>query len=61
MWARMARVALAQQSGEDSAFYKAKLATARFFMARVLPRQAALFQMLGAGKASLMEMGEEAV
>jgi len=56
MWARMARVALAKQSGADGAFYKAKLATARFFFARILPRQAALFQMLGAGKASLMEM-----
>jgi hypothetical protein len=60
MWARMAGIALAKQSGEDGAFYKAKLATARFFMARVLPRQAALFQTLGVGKATLTEMGEEA-
>ena len=34
MWARMARVALAQQEGAEAGFYKAKLATARFFMAR---------------------------
>jgi hypothetical protein len=60
MWARMARVALAQPEGPDSAFYKAKLATARFFMARVLPQQAALFQIIGTGKESLMELPAEA-
>jgi alkylation response protein AidB-like acyl-CoA dehydrogenase len=60
MWARMARVSLAKQAGEDAAFYKAKLATARFFMARILPQQAALFQTIGSGKAVLMEMPEEA-
>ncbi|HEX7198462.1 MAG TPA: acyl-CoA dehydrogenase C-terminal domain-containing protein, partial [Dongiaceae bacterium] len=60
MWARMARVALAQPEGADSVFYKAKLATARFFMARVLPQQAALFQIIGTGKQSLMELPAEA-
>jgi hypothetical protein len=60
MWARMARIALARQDSAEGAFYKAKLATARFFFARVLPQQAALFQILGAGKASLMEMPAEA-
>jgi len=60
MWARTARVALAKQAGDNTGFYKAKLATARFFMARVLPQQAALFQMLGAGKQSLMELEAEA-
>ena len=60
MWARMARVALAQPDGANSAFYKAKLATARFFMARLLPQQAALFQIIGTGKQSLMELPAEA-
>ena len=60
MWARMARVALAQQEGAEAGFYKAKLATARFFMARVLPQQAALFQMIGSGKQTLMELPAEA-
>ncbi|MFI5018239.1 MAG: acyl-CoA dehydrogenase C-terminal domain-containing protein [Dongiales bacterium] len=60
MWARMARVALAQQDGAEAGFYKAKLATARFFMARVLPQQAALFQMIGSGKQTLMELPAEA-
>ena len=42
-------VALAQQEGaEIAAFYKAKLATARFFMARVLPKQPRSFQMMAA-------------
>jgi hypothetical protein len=60
MWARMARVALAQREGAEAGFYKAKLATARFFMARVLPQQGALFQMIGSGKQSLMELPAEA-
>ena len=37
MWARMAALA-ARRAEED--FYRAKLATARFFMARVLPQTA---------------------
>ncbi len=60
MWARMARLALKKQAGEDAGFYQAKLATARFFFARVLPRQAALFQIIGAGKESLMALPAEA-
>ncbi len=60
MWARMAQVALAREQRDNTGFYKAKLATARFFMARVLPQQASLFQMLGAGKRSLMELEAEA-
>ena len=35
-WARMAEIALARQDGaEDPAFYRAKLATARFFCDRI--------------------------
>jgi alkylation response protein AidB-like acyl-CoA dehydrogenase len=60
MWARMARLALAKQSNDPTGFYKAKLIIARFFMARMLPQQAALFQVLGSGKATLMEMPAEA-
>jgi hypothetical protein len=59
IWARMARIALAKQNAEGG-FYQAKLATARFFFARVLPQQAALFQTLGTGKAVLMELPAEA-
>jgi hypothetical protein len=60
VWARMARIALAKQGGSDAAFYRTKLATARFFFAKVLPQQAALFQMIGAGKQTLMELAAEA-
>jgi alkylation response protein AidB-like acyl-CoA dehydrogenase len=60
MWARMARIALARQASDPTGFYKSKLTTARFFMVRILPQQAALFQILGSGKAVLMEMPAEA-
>ncbi len=60
MWARMARIALAKQDNDPTGFYKAKLITARFFMARLLPQQTTLFQTVSAGKASLMEMPADA-
>jgi hypothetical protein len=34
--------------------------TARFFMVRLLPQQTTLFQTVGAGKATLMDMPAEA-
>jgi alkylation response protein AidB-like acyl-CoA dehydrogenase len=60
LWARMARVGLAKQGDDAAGFYKAKLMTARFFMARLLPQQTTLFQTVGAGKATLMDMPAEA-
>jgi alkylation response protein AidB-like acyl-CoA dehydrogenase len=56
-WARMAKVALAKQGGGDP-FYKAKLATARFYFAKLLPETAALIRTARAGLPSLMEMDE---
>ena len=54
-FARMAKVALAKQdSGDD--FYKAKLATARFYFARLLPETAGLIRQARAGSASLMAL-----
>ena len=41
-------------------FYKGKLATARFFMARVLPETNALFANIAAGAKPLMELEAEA-
>src|SRR3546814_14561269 len=38
LWARMAEASLARLDGDDAAFHEAKLATARFFFQRVLPR-----------------------
>ncbi len=56
-WARMAKVALAKQGSGDP-FYKAKLATARFYFAKLLPETAALIRTARAGLPSLMEMDE---
>ena len=44
----------------DEAFYKAKLATARFYMTRVLPETAGLFAGLTTGAKTLMELDEAA-
>jgi hypothetical protein len=56
-WARMAKVALAKVDGGDP-FYKAKLITARFYFAKLLPETASLIRTARAGSASLMEMDE---
>jgi alkylation response protein AidB-like acyl-CoA dehydrogenase len=56
-WARMAKVALEKEGGGDP-FYKAKLATARFYFARLLPETAALIRSARSGLPSLMEMDE---
>jgi alkylation response protein AidB-like acyl-CoA dehydrogenase len=54
-FARMAKIALAKQdSGDD--FYKAKLATARFYFARLLPETATLIRQARAGSACLMAL-----
>ena len=56
-WARMAKVALAKVDSGDP-FYKAKLATARFYFAKLLPETAALIRSARAGLKPLMEMDE---
>ena len=60
LWARMAKVALAKRGGEDSAFYEAKLATARFFMQRMLPRTSGLFASMMGGSQAIMEFPDAA-
>ena len=55
LWARMAKVALAKQDSGDT-FYIAKLATARFYFARLLPETASLIRTARAGSASVMEL-----
>ena len=54
VWARMAKVALAKQSSGDP-FYVAKLATARFYFAKLLPETAALIRSARAGAAPMMD------
>ena len=58
MWARMAAVAQTQRSG-DGDFYGAKLATAEFFFARLLPRTLSLEASIRAGSVPLYGLGAE--
>ena len=60
-WARMARVALDKQADPATAadlFYSAKLHTARFYFAKLLPETASLIRTARAGLAPLMAMDE---
>jgi len=59
MWARMAAVALDGADDGRTGFYHAKLATARFYMTRILPQTSGLFATLMAGKKPLMELDAE--
>jgi alkylation response protein AidB-like acyl-CoA dehydrogenase len=56
-WARMARIALDNEASGDP-FYKSKLATARFYFAKLLPETAATIRMARAGAKPLMEIDE---
>jgi len=51
----MAKIALANKASGDS-FYEAKLATARFYFAKLLPETAYLIRSARAGSNSLMAM-----
>ena len=59
-WARMAKVALERQAagGQDDPFYTAKLHTARFYFAKLLPETAGLIRTARSGVAPLMAMDE---
>lgn len=61
MWARMARAAVpkAAAGGEDAAFYRAKLGTARFYMARLLPQAGALYAAITGGGGSILDFALE--
>ncbi len=56
-WARMAKVALEKKDSGDP-FYTAKLHTARFYFAKLLPETAGLIRSARAGSKSLMDMDE---
>jgi alkylation response protein AidB-like acyl-CoA dehydrogenase len=56
-FARMAKVALEKKDSGDK-FYQAKLTTARFYFAKLLPETAGLIRTCRAGLAPLMEMDE---
>jgi len=55
LWARMAKVALAKQSSGDT-FYVAKVATARFYFAKLLPETAGLIRSARAGAPPMMDL-----
>ncbi|HJV83529.1 acyl-CoA dehydrogenase C-terminal domain-containing protein [Noviherbaspirillum sp.] len=54
-FAQMAKIALEKQDSGDN-FYKAKLATARFYFARLLPETAMLIRQARSGAANLMAL-----
>ena len=56
-WARMAKLALAKQDSGDT-FYVAKLHTARFYFAKLLPETAGLMRSARSGLAPLAAMDE---
>ena len=57
-FARMARIALDKLDSNDN-FYKAKLATARFYFARLLPETAMLIRQARSGAANLLDLEAE--
>ncbi len=61
MWCRIAEAALAKmpKANGQAARYSAKLATARFFMERMLPETATRLARIQAGAGSTMEMPDE--
>jgi len=55
-WARMAKVAMQEiEKGNRDPFYQAKLQTARFYFAKLLPETASLMASARAGSAVLMD------
>ena len=58
LFARMAKIALDKESSGDP-FYTAKLATARFYFAKLLPETATLIRQARAGSKPLMTMPVE--
>ena len=58
LWARMAQVAK-HKLQDDPGFYGAKLATAKFYMQRLLPRVLGLEQAIRAGSQPLFELSAE--
>jgi butyryl-CoA dehydrogenase len=60
LWTRMAEIALPHVDGPEAAFYRAKLATARFFVTRLLPHASSHAAAIMAGAKPIMELDEAA-
>ena len=54
-WARMARVALDHAESDDP-LYRSKLATARFYFAKLFPETAGLVRSIRAGSGPMMDV-----
>ena len=61
LWVKSEKVALQKlaMKSEDANFYRAKLAAADFYFARILPRTFALVQMMRSGADNLMTLSDE--
>lgn len=59
MWASAAKVAHSRIAADNTGFYRTKLATARFFMQRLLPHTASLCETLSSGADVLMAVEAE--
>ncbi len=60
LWARIAKVAVPHTKGPEAAFYRAKLATANFYMKRLLPQVMTLAEVIVSGSESLMALEADA-
>ena len=60
MWAWSVQVAAPKVEGDNTGFYAAKLATARYFYRRHLPQTRSLLETLSAGADCLMDLEAEA-
>ena len=58
LWARMAKIGLDHQTDDEADFYAAKVATARFFMDKILPQTGALFSSIMTGSDSIIDFPE---
>jgi hypothetical protein len=55
----MAKLALGKQNDDPTGFYKSKIKTANFYMAKVLPKTGALLSSILAGGNTIMDMEED--
>ncbi|GAA0594770.1 acyl-CoA dehydrogenase C-terminal domain-containing protein [Caenispirillum bisanense] len=60
LWVRAVETAKDKTDGDDGAFHRAKIATARFYFQRLLPQTGALFAALMSGAQSTMEFEDAA-
>ena len=59
MWARMAKLAIAKQNDDPTGFYKGKIKTAKFYMAKLMPITGALLASIMAGGSTIMDIEDE--